>query len=47
MLAYLRYMSHLNEDNNTRVLFERILSSDELPAVKSKYFIAYLKFKGN
>ena len=36
MLAYLKYMSHLNEDNNTRVLFERILSSEELPAARSK-----------
>ncbi len=31
MLAYIKYMSHLNEDNNTRVLFERIISSNDLP----------------
>jgi len=32
ILAYLDYLSHLNEDNNTRVLFERILSSGQIPA---------------
>jgi hypothetical protein len=26
ILAYLDYLSHLNEDNNTRVLFERVLT---------------------
>ena len=34
-LAYLDYLSHLNEDNNTRVLFERILSSGGLEAKDS------------
>jgi cleavage stimulation factor subunit 3 len=27
VLAYVDYLSHLNEDNNIRVLFERVLSS--------------------
>ncbi|UYV69572.1 CSTF3 [Cordylochernes scorpioides] len=33
--AYINYLSHLNEDNNTRVLFERVLTSGSLPAEKS------------
>jgi cleavage stimulation factor subunit 3 len=46
MLAYLKYMSHLNEDNNTRVLFERILSSDEMPTVKSaEIWSEFLRFE--
>lgn len=35
VMSYIDYLSHLNEDNNTRVLFERILSSDCLSADKS------------
>ncbi|KAL8606799.1 hypothetical protein ACOMHN_049628 [Nucella lapillus] len=34
-LCYIEFMSHLNEDNNTRVLFERILSSGHIPPEKS------------
>lgn len=34
-LAYIDYLSHLNEDNNTRVLFERILTSGNLPMENS------------
>ncbi|KAK6169592.1 hypothetical protein SNE40_020613 [Patella caerulea] len=34
-LSYIDFMSNLNEDNNTRVLFERILSSQQLPPEKS------------
>ena len=46
MLAYIKYMSHLNEDNNTRVLFERILSSDELPATATnEIWSEFLKFE--
>ncbi|RUS90701.1 hypothetical protein EGW08_001505 [Elysia chlorotica] len=33
--CYIEFMSHLNEDNNTRVLFERILSSENLLPEKS------------
>lgn len=33
---YLDYISHLNEDNNTRVLFERILTSGQLQNDKSQ-----------
>lgn len=36
MLAFIKYMSHLNEDNNARVLFERILTTDDIPAYKTK-----------
>ena len=32
---YIQYLSHLNEDNNTRVLFERALSSGSLSAEDS------------
>lgn len=33
--SYVDFMSHLNEDNNTRVLFERVLSSGQIPPEKS------------
>lgn len=46
ILAFLRYMSHLNEDNNTRVLFERVLSGDELPAQNmNEIWSEFLKFE--
>lgn len=35
VLCYIDYLSHLNEDNNTRVLFERVLSSGSLEPEKS------------
>ncbi|XP_067120911.1 cleavage stimulation factor subunit 3 isoform X1 [Centruroides vittatus] len=35
ILAYIDYLSHLNEDNNTRVLFERVLTSGSLAAERS------------
>ncbi|XP_063970903.1 cleavage stimulation factor subunit 3-like [Lytechinus pictus] len=35
ILAYVDYLSHLNEDNNTRVLFERVLTSGSLPQEQS------------
>lgn len=35
ILSYIDFMSHLNEDNNTRVLFERVLSSGQIPPEKS------------
>ncbi|XP_072164826.1 cleavage stimulation factor subunit 3-like [Diadema setosum] len=35
ILAYVDYLSHLNEDNNTRVLFERVLTSGSLPPEQS------------
>ncbi|XP_071113458.1 cleavage stimulation factor subunit 3-like [Haliotis cracherodii] len=34
-LCYIEFMSHLNEDNNTRVLFERVLSSGQISPEKS------------
>ncbi|CAP22079.2 Protein CBR-SUF-1 [Caenorhabditis briggsae] len=33
-LAYADFLSNMNEDNNTRVVFERILTSSKLPADK-------------
>lgn len=46
MLAYIKYMSHLNEDNNTRVLFERILSSNDLPLQSTnEIWSEFLKFE--
>ncbi|CAD6192040.1 unnamed protein product [Caenorhabditis auriculariae] len=33
--AYVEFLMHLNEDNNTRVVFERILTSSTLPTEKS------------
>lgn len=36
VLAYVDYMNHLNEDNNTRVLFERALGSGYMPPEKSR-----------
>lgn len=47
---------YLKEDNNTRVLFERILSSEDLPPHKTKYgwnqqiflkIVKFLIFKNN
>jgi len=35
VLEYIQYLSHLNEDNNTRVLFERALSSGSLSSEDS------------
>ncbi|XP_038072153.1 cleavage stimulation factor subunit 3-like [Patiria miniata] len=35
ILSYTDYLSHLNEDNNTRVLFERVLTAGSLPVEKS------------
>lgn len=46
IIAYLKYMAHLNEDNNTRVLFERVLSSDELPLQNlNEIWSEFLKFE--
>ncbi|XP_003741616.1 cleavage stimulation factor subunit 3 [Galendromus occidentalis] len=35
VLAYIDYLSHQNDDSNTRVLFERVLNSGQLSAEKS------------
>ncbi|XP_070535055.1 cleavage stimulation factor subunit 3-like [Ptychodera flava] len=43
ILSYVDYLSHLNEDNNTRVLFERVLTSGNLPPEKSGEI--WLKFQ--
>ncbi|CAH1799459.1 unnamed protein product [Owenia fusiformis] len=46
VLAYLEYMSHLNEENNTRVLFERALSSGALEADKAnEIWATFLEFE--
>lgn len=46
VLCYVEYMSHLNEDNNTRVLFERALGSDEIPTERARSIWArFLQFE--
>jgi cleavage stimulation factor subunit 3 len=46
MLACIKYMSHLNEDNPFRVLFEKILSNDEFPASRvNEIWLEFLKFE--
>jgi len=48
IMAYLDYLSNLNEDNNTRVLFERILSSGQIPAKDSiEIWNKFLEFESN
>ncbi|VDN53119.1 unnamed protein product [Dracunculus medinensis] len=47
-LAYVDFLSHLNEDNNTRVVFERILTSGTMPTEKSlDIWDRYLEFETN
>lgn len=36
VLCYVDYMAHLNEDNNTRVLFERALGSEQIPLDRAR-----------
>ncbi|VDO76042.1 unnamed protein product [Haemonchus placei] len=44
--AYVDFLTHLNEDNNTRVVFERILTSETLPQEKSSdIWDRYLEFE--
>ncbi|KAK6734378.1 hypothetical protein RB195_017890 [Necator americanus] len=44
--AYVDFLTHLNEDNNTRVVFERILTSETLPPEKSSdIWDRYLEFE--
>uniref|UniRef100_T1J5R7 Cleavage stimulation factor subunit 3 n=1 Tax=Strigamia maritima TaxID=126957 RepID=T1J5R7_STRMM len=48
ILAYIDFLSHLNEDNNTRVLFERVLTSGSLPPHKSvDIWNRFLEFESN
>uniref|UniRef100_A0A8C5DLU8 Cleavage stimulation factor subunit 3 n=1 Tax=Gouania willdenowi TaxID=441366 RepID=A0A8C5DLU8_GOUWI len=48
ILAYIDYLSHLNEDNNTRVLFERVLTSGSLSPEKSgEVWARFLAFESN
>lgn len=48
VLCYIDYLSHLNEDNNTRVLFERILSSGGLePGQSVEIWNRFLEFESN
>ncbi|XP_069684937.1 protein suppressor of forked isoform X2 [Periplaneta americana] len=48
ILCYIDYLSHLNEDNNTRVLFERVLSSGNLEPEKSvDIWNRFLEFESN
>lgn len=47
ILAYIDYMTHLNEDHNARVLFERVISSDNTIPKSSQPAIwhEFLKFE--
>ncbi|XP_033628888.1 cleavage stimulation factor subunit 3-like [Asterias rubens] len=48
ILAYVDYLSHLNEDNNTRVLFERVLTSGSLAVEKSgEIWLRFEDFEAN
>jgi cleavage stimulation factor subunit 3 len=48
VMCYIDYLSHLNEDNNTRVLFERVLSSGGLTAQLSvEVWNKFLEFESN
>jgi len=48
ILAYLDYLSHLNEDNNTRVLFERVLTGSTISAKESiDIWNKFLDFESN
>ncbi|KAJ9595491.1 hypothetical protein L9F63_013313, partial [Diploptera punctata] len=48
IVCYIDYLSHLNEDNNTRVLFERVLSSGSLEPEKSvEIWNRFLEFESN
>lgn len=48
ILAYLDYLSHLNEDNNTRVLFERVLTSSSItPKESVDIWNKFLEFESN
>lgn len=48
VMCYIDYLSHLNEDNNTRVLFERVLSSGGLTAQLSvEVWNRFLEFESN
>lgn len=48
VMCYIDYLSHLNEDNNTRVLFERVLSSGGLtPQLSVNIWNRFLEFESN
>lgn len=48
VMCYVDYLSHLNEDNNTRVLFERVLSSGGLtPMLSVDVWSRFLEFESN
>ncbi|KAJ6636348.1 Protein suppressor of forked [Pseudolycoriella hygida] len=48
VMSYIDYLSHLNEDNNTRVLFERVLSSGGLtPQLSVEVWNRFLEFESN
>ena len=48
VLAYVDYLSQLNDDNNTRVLFERVLSSGSFDTESSvPVWNRFLEFESN
>ncbi|ESO06606.1 hypothetical protein HELRODRAFT_64205, partial [Helobdella robusta] len=45
---FINYTSHLNEDNNTRVLFERILTANQIPHEKTlDIWNKFVEFEAN
>ncbi|KAF8561962.1 hypothetical protein P879_05812 [Paragonimus westermani] len=46
ILCYVDFMTHLNEDNNIRVLFERALGSNQIPTERARLIWArFLQFE--
>lgn len=46
VLCYVDYMAHLNEDNNTRVLFERALGTEQIQSERARVIWArFLQFE--
>lgn len=46
-IAYIEFLIHLNEDNNTRVLFERILSANSGAEKSLELWDKYMEFEGH
>ncbi|KAG9510241.1 Cleavage stimulation factor subunit 3, partial [Fragariocoptes setiger] len=48
ILSYVNFISHLNEENNTRVLFERVLTTGSLqPTDSVEIWNSFLEFESN
>ena len=48
IMMFSEYMGHINDDNNSRVLFERALSSGQIPHEKTRLiWSSFLEFESN